>query len=676
YTITPSGATASNYNISYQSGTLTIEPAPLTITADDKSKVYGDPDPAFSASYDGLKLNDTPAVVSGLTFSRASGEDVGTYAIIPHGATASNYDITFVNGVLTIEPAPLTIKADDKSKVYGDPDPAFSASYDGLKLNDTPAVVSGLAFSREEGEDVGTYTITPSGATASNYNISYQSGTLTINPAPLTITADDKSKVYGDADPAFTASYDGLKLNDTPAVVSGLTISREEGEDVGTYTITPSGATASNYNISYQSGTLTINKANLKVIAEDKTKVYDGQPYSGFTVRYEGFKFDDDASDLGGTLSFEGVGVTAVNAGSYSIRPAGLTSNNYEIEFVTGTLTIQKANPTILSWPLASPILYGETLADSSLSMGIASVPGEFEFDDPDEAPGAGLKTVAVTFYPGDPDDPNIARNYNSVSGTVLIEVHYSLTLNASGGGSVTGEGTYLPGSVTISAIPDSGYRFVCWMEGGAIISDDDEYTFTLSGHRTLEAVFWEYDDQKTDSQTGIETTDGEATVDFHGGKVSIKITASEDISGGQIDVTLYDADQAKGAPKGMSPAGIFLRIERTDNLAGSTMRLVVHYDPANLPKGVKEKDLKLYRYVPESGWELVTPQGVNTAENYIWAELTDFSTFGVFGKVTASPGKALPETKGFQLFLITGAALAAMAGLAILLRRKMRIQS
>ena len=213
-------------------------------------------------------------------------------------------------------------------------------------------------------------------------------------------------------------------------------------------------------------------------------------------------------------------------------------------------------------------------------------------------------------------------------------------------------------------------------MEGGAIISDDDEYTLTLSGHRTLEAVFWEYDDQRTNSQTGIETTDGEATVDFHGGKVSIEITASEDISDGQIDVTLYDADQAKGAPKGMSPAGIFLRIERTDNLAGSTMRLVVSYDPANLPKGVKEKDLKLYRYVPESGWELVSPQGVNTAEKYIWAELTDFSTFGVFGKKPVSPGKALPETGGFQLCLIIGAALAAMAGLAILLRRKMRIQS
>jgi hypothetical protein len=125
-----------------------------------------------------------------------------------------------------------------------------------------------------------------------------------------------------------------------------------------------------------------------------------------------------------------------------------------------------------------------------------------------------------------------------------------------------------------------------------------------------------------------------------------------------------------------MNPAGIYLRIERTDNLAGSTMRLVVNYDPASLPKGMKETDLKLYRYVPETGWVTLSPQGVNTAENYIWAEVSDFSTFAVFGTVSASPGKALPETGGLQLCLILCAALVAIAGLCILLRRKMRIQS
>ena len=67
------------------------------------------------------------------------------------------------------------------------------------------------------GADVGDYDITPSGATIPNYDIDYVAGTETITPAPLTVTADDKTKVYGADDPEFTASYDGLVNGDTEA---------------------------------------------------------------------------------------------------------------------------------------------------------------------------------------------------------------------------------------------------------------------------------------------------------------------------------------------------------------------------------------------------------------------------------------------------------------------------
>ena len=661
YAIIPSGATASNYTITFESGTLTINPAPLTIKADDKSKVYGDADPAFTVSYSGFKLGDTAAVVSGLTFNREEGENVGQYAITPSGATAGNYIITFVDGTLTINPAPLTITADDKSKTYGDDDPALTVSYDGFKRGDTAAVVSGLNISREAGENVGQYAITPSGATASNYTITFVDGTLTINPAPLTITADDKSKTYGDDDPAFTVSYEGFRRGDTASVVSGLNISREAGENVGQYAITPSGATAGNYTITFVDGTLTINPAPLTITADDKSKVY-GDPDPAFTASYDGFKLGDTAGVVSG-LAFsreEGEDV-----GTYTITPYGATASNYAITFESGTLTINKATPLVTAWPQAAPIIYGDMLGSSSLTGGEASVPGSFAFVYPEACPEAGLQSVAVTFIPED------THNYNSVSGTVEIAVKYMLSINPDTGGSVSGAGEYLPGEeVQIKAEPAVGYRFVCWMEGGAIIGDDAEMSITLSDHRILRAVFWEYDTEKTWSQKDIGTTDNKATVDFHDGKVSMEINSPGEITDGQIDVTLYDADAEKGAPEGMVPAGIYLRIERTDNFAGSTVRLVVKYDPAELPEDVEETSLKLYRFVPGTGWVEVSPQGVNKAEKYIWAELTGFSTFAVFGEV--SPSEDLPKTEGTQVYLAVLAALFAIGGLFALLRRKL----
>ena len=86
---------------------------------------------------------------------------------------------------------------------------------------------------------------------------------LTITQAPLTITAQDKEKIYGNDNPDLTVTYSGWKGNDkaTDGNFTQPTISTVATtySDVGTYTITPSGAASTNYSISYQTGTLTIN---------------------------------------------------------------------------------------------------------------------------------------------------------------------------------------------------------------------------------------------------------------------------------------------------------------------------------------------------------------------------------------------------------------------------------
>lgn len=97
---------SSNYAITYLSANLTINTAPLVIIADDKTRQAGTANPTFTASYSGFVSGDNSNVVSGLAYLTlaTTGSPAGTYAIAPYGASASNYTISYVNGVLTVTP--------------------------------------------------------------------------------------------------------------------------------------------------------------------------------------------------------------------------------------------------------------------------------------------------------------------------------------------------------------------------------------------------------------------------------------------------------------------------------------------------------------------------------------------------------------------------------------------
>src|SRR5205807_803905 len=138
------------YSISYVAGSLTVTPAPLTITADSKSKVYGAPLPTLTVSYTGLVNGDTAATFSTapntpptLSTTATATSHVNSSPITPtatpHDALPTYYSISYVAGTLTVTPAPLTITADSKSKVYGAPLPTLTISYTGLVNGDTAA---------------------------------------------------------------------------------------------------------------------------------------------------------------------------------------------------------------------------------------------------------------------------------------------------------------------------------------------------------------------------------------------------------------------------------------------------------------------------------------------------------------------------------------------------------
>ncbi|MEY4250657.1 MAG: hypothetical protein RJA87_2290, partial [Pseudomonadota bacterium] len=194
------------------------------------------------------------------------GSNVGTHQITASGASALNYDFSYLPGTLTITKAMLTVRADDKSREYGLANPALSASISGYRNGDNSSVVSGLALSTAatQGSNVGTHQITASGASALNYDFSYLPGTLSITKARLTVKADDKSREYGWQNPIFTANITGFRNGDGIEVVSNLKLSTSatQRSPVGTYEIKGSGATAQNYGFDYVSGTLSITPIN------------------------------------------------------------------------------------------------------------------------------------------------------------------------------------------------------------------------------------------------------------------------------------------------------------------------------------------------------------------------------------------------------------------------------
>lgn len=312
YVITPAGLTSGNYDITYAIGALTINKAALTVTAGNAAKVYDAI--AYSGgngvTYSGLVNGESGSVLGGaLTWSGSSqgGKNAGSYIITPVGLTSDNYSITFGNGTLTITPRLLT--ANGSSLTGG-----VNKLYDGASTanlatdNYLPSTFSGwvgtdsATITKTSGSydtaSVGsgktvTVTLTGSdyqpvgGTILTNYILpTTLSGSVgKIDRAQLAVTANNAVRTYNGL--AYSGgngvSYSGFVNGESTAVLSGgLTWSgsSQGAKNAGIYGISPAGLTSGNYDISYASGILTINRGSLTITAINAAKTYDGLAYS------------------------------------------------------------------------------------------------------------------------------------------------------------------------------------------------------------------------------------------------------------------------------------------------------------------------------------------------------------------------------------------------------------
>lgn len=358
YTIIPSGLSASNYEITYANGTLTINKATLTVTAKNDSKTYDKV--AYTGGngidYTGFITGDDAAnsVTGTVAYTGTSQNAInvaGNYTIIPSGLNSLNYAITYVNGTLAINKATLTVTAQNATKTYdkiaytGGNNITYSGFISGDNVANSVTGTVVYSGTSQGAVAANTYIIIPSGLSSANYALNYVNGTLTINKAALTVTAQNGVKTYNGL--PYTGgngvTYAGFIAgdNETNSVTGTVNYggTSQNAINANSYIITPSGLSSANYNVSYVNGTLTVNKAALVAIADNKTRCF-GLVNPTFTVRYTGFVNNETANVL---ITAPTVATTATAnsaAGNYTLTVAGGTAPNYTITYQNGQLTI------------------------------------------------------------------------------------------------------------------------------------------------------------------------------------------------------------------------------------------------------------------------------------------------------------------------------------------------
>lgn len=273
--ITATQATDGVYPAASVTQQLVVDKAALQIKADDKLKFEATANPPLTATYTGFVLAETPAVLltpAVLATTATTGSAPGTYPITVTGATAANYTITMLDGLLTVQPKQAqTITFNTLPvKTYGNADfPAGATSSNNTipvtytSSNTGVATVTGNTIHITGG---GTTTITASQAGNDGYfpaaNVTQ---TLTVNKAPLTVRVRDTTKTEGQVNPVFTITYTGFVLGETPANLTTQPVAATAAtttSSAGYYSVTPEGGVSQNYNFTYIAGRLTILPAN------------------------------------------------------------------------------------------------------------------------------------------------------------------------------------------------------------------------------------------------------------------------------------------------------------------------------------------------------------------------------------------------------------------------------
>lgn len=368
---------------------------------------------------------------SGAAYEGAAPKNAGTYYVKASMDASDNY--SFAESTVasfTITKKALTITAEDKTITFGDAAPDYTFTGNGYVAGEDSSVIN-AAFdcTYKQGSNAGTYTITVT-ATAANYEISCNRGTLTVAKKQLTaadLTAAENNPTAKEYD--GTAALPGVTyqvtINDQTYTVTGKAAFADK--NVGTdktVTFTPNAFNSTNYEFETDL-TMTfkadITAKALTVIGLTAIdRVYDGTTTVELTGgALTGVISGDDVSaamPTSGTVESADASVTEKPVNYGTITLIRDDAANYTLTQPNVTVTISKATPELGTVSYTGSI-YPTTLKETVTLTSEATVAGSLKLDETGAFNTVGTAEYAYTFTPTD------EVNYNAVHGTVSITV-------------------------------------------------------------------------------------------------------------------------------------------------------------------------------------------------------------------------------------------------------------
>ncbi len=359
-------------------GTLTVQPATLTVAVNNAARAYGAQNPPFSVTYSGFANGDDSGSLGGalnITTPAVPTTPAGTGgALSPYDITASsstlsnsNYSIQYTDGFLTVTPALLTVEASNQNaapNVAANLVAVLGTTYtvSGFANGDTSSILSGsptLSCAASGTPTPGTYPITIAQnnlAANANYSFTLANGTLTVGHQ-LTVTVQNASKVYGGANPLFNVVCTGFQGVDSIGGLGGtltFSTSATTASGVGSYSVSASGLanggsnTTQDYNFVYVNGTLDVTPAPLTVKAHDASRPYGSAnpTFTAFAPTPSQLLNGDTLASLG-AIVFNCSASAGSSVNSYAITPEGLTAPNYSITYLNGSLSVTPVTLTV-----------------------------------------------------------------------------------------------------------------------------------------------------------------------------------------------------------------------------------------------------------------------------------------------------------------------------------------
>jgi len=452
--INVSGGSDNNYTFNYVAGTLTINKATVTATANAQSRAYGAANPVFTIAYSGFLNGETSTVLDVLPTASTSANATsapGAYTITVSGGSDNNYNITLVNGTLTVIKADrtVTITSASSGTVGGTISLTYSTVGTGTatwsNTNGTgTASVSGSTLSLST---VGTVTVRVDIVADVNYNATFVTQVITIsNLTTPTVTFNDVNKTYGDAVFSLTASSNSSGaftysfVNSTPASI--LTVAANGQVTIngaGTATVRVDQAASGSFGAVSVNATVTVGKATLTATATNQSRIYGAANPTG-AITYSGFVYSDNSSVIDASPIVTHTAISTTNVGNATINISGGSDNNYNFTYVAGTLTINKA--TITATANAQSRAYGE--ANPTLTISYSGLANSETSTVLDVLPTASVTAIAssapgpytITLSGG--SDNNY--NFTLVNGTLTVtKANRTVTITSASSGSAGG---------------------------------------------------------------------------------------------------------------------------------------------------------------------------------------------------------------------------------------------